>query len=366
MFNQRKLMAESLESRAMLAGNIHAYVDGGSLIIKGDIYANAVSIQQVDVGKYAVTGSAYGVGGTTINGTFGAKVFSGVINDFNIDLGGGDDALFISQDAVQQGNWAATYGTGPVDYGANFPNPATTDSIRTVVPRNLFVYGSIGNDAIATNVRVGRDGFGGVAIYDGSNGNDQFQLERSIYKSTLVVNGQNDNDDVRVNNVGVGGTANFNTHAGNDLIQLNRLVADTILANTGDANDRGIVVSNSHSDGDMVLLTENGSDAVDISDSSIGGNLVVNTGVAADTITANNLHVDGDVNLNGGDGNDSVTANNVNVVDDIFLYLGAGNDTVHVSNSSADALVARGGSGFDQYFNDGGNSFNSTDVAEFE
>src|SRR5688572_29531503 len=48
----RKLGVEGLERRSMLAGNIHAEVNGGVLVITGDDAGNGVSVQQLGEGKY--------------------------------------------------------------------------------------------------------------------------------------------------------------------------------------------------------------------------------------------------------------------------------------------------------------------------
>ena len=56
----RKFFLESLEPRAMLAGNVNVFVSGGTLFVQGDADDNAVLIQQEDNGVYSVTGIDFG------------------------------------------------------------------------------------------------------------------------------------------------------------------------------------------------------------------------------------------------------------------------------------------------------------------
>ena len=107
---RRKIFLETLEPRAMLAGNVNVFVSGGSLFVQGDANDNAVLIQQEGNGTYSVTGldfNTLGVTGlgfaggpTSINGDDSgeAAIFSGVTNDINVDLKGGNDGLGIGND----------------------------------------------------------------------------------------------------------------------------------------------------------------------------------------------------------------------------------------------------------------------------
>src|SRR4051812_41895446 len=90
-FGHRTLGVERLEGRAMLAGNVTAFVDGGgNLIVRGDNNDNAVLVQQTATGQYSVTGvdfadsgvSGFRSGPTNINGSANGTVFlSGVTGD---------------------------------------------------------------------------------------------------------------------------------------------------------------------------------------------------------------------------------------------------------------------------------------------
>src|SRR5690349_1891612 len=89
MRKHRNLVVEGLENRALLAGNVAVSVSGGTLFITGDAAGNGVSVQQLDSGKYFVTGFSVSGGNTTVNGSAAGKIVTGVTNDINVDLNAG-------------------------------------------------------------------------------------------------------------------------------------------------------------------------------------------------------------------------------------------------------------------------------------
>lgn len=363
-----RLHVEGLEDRRLMAGDLNAYVSGGTLFIRGDDAANGVSIVQQGLNRYSVTGFSTGTGNTLVNGQSAVRTFSGVTNDINVQLFGGDDAVIITQDDSLRQNFLGSVGgsSGPITTNPEAPNRAQTDPIRTTVPQNLFIDTGNGNDTVGANVRIGRDGHGGVGTIITGDGSDGVRVERSVVKSTLVINTGNQNDDVVLANVGIAGTLNTHMGAGNDLFRANRYVADTAVINTGADTDAGIRIANSHTDHDTVLLTESGNDAVVVSNYSAGGNMVVNTGTGNDTINGSQIRVKGDATLDSGSGSDRVALADLNVLDDVFIFLGSGNDVLRIQDSRADRVLLRGGADVDNFFNAGGNAFNSVDIAEFE
>src|SRR3954465_2470515 len=67
MRKTRKLNVEGLENRALLAGNVAVSVSGGTLFITGDGFGNGVAVQQLDSGKYFVSGFGLNGSNTTVN-----------------------------------------------------------------------------------------------------------------------------------------------------------------------------------------------------------------------------------------------------------------------------------------------------------
>ena len=111
---RRILAVESLERRAMLAGNVTASVVGGNLIIRGDDAGNGVLVQQeAGTGNYSVTGFDFAGSTTKINGTAdGTAHLHGVTGNIDIDLKKGNDALGVGNDAQALATAAEECGFG--------------------------------------------------------------------------------------------------------------------------------------------------------------------------------------------------------------------------------------------------------------
>jgi hypothetical protein len=94
---KKGLRVESLEIRAMMAGDVKVTVSDGVLNIIGDYKANGVEVTQLDNGNYQVSGITWGGSATKINGGTSPKEFAAhyVRDDIRADLGAGDDALRI-------------------------------------------------------------------------------------------------------------------------------------------------------------------------------------------------------------------------------------------------------------------------------
>src|SRR5207244_5328908 len=93
----RRLMVESLESRAMLAGNVTVSVTDNMLRIVGDAAGNDIEIQQVQqtfVGEWPGVKLQIIGHGTTINGQATSLIVEGVKNSF-IGLQGGNNHLLV-------------------------------------------------------------------------------------------------------------------------------------------------------------------------------------------------------------------------------------------------------------------------------
>jgi len=92
---KKGLRVESLEVRAMMAGDVKVTVNDGVLKIVGDYKANGVEVTQLANGNYEVSGITWGGSATKINGSTSPKEFAAhyVRDDIRVDLGSGDDAL---------------------------------------------------------------------------------------------------------------------------------------------------------------------------------------------------------------------------------------------------------------------------------
>ena len=93
------LEVERLEDRAMMAGNVSAWVAQGTLYIRGDDASNGVIVRQVSSRTFTITGTIGNVfrgESTKINGSTRTQTFSGVTDDLDINMNNGDDYVFVS------------------------------------------------------------------------------------------------------------------------------------------------------------------------------------------------------------------------------------------------------------------------------
>ena len=96
---------ETLERRAMLAGNVGAQQLTGFLLITGDDASNAIQITQVDPTTFKVTGL-----GTKVNGSNSPQIITGVTGGIGIQMLGGNDVVTLKN--ISTGSIEATLGTG--------------------------------------------------------------------------------------------------------------------------------------------------------------------------------------------------------------------------------------------------------------
>lgn len=87
---RRRLVAESLEGRLLLAGNVTAQLSGGWLVVNGDDLGNEVRIAELGGGTYDVVG----IGDTTVIGDGPFTSSKGI----KVDLKKGDDLLEVVGD----------------------------------------------------------------------------------------------------------------------------------------------------------------------------------------------------------------------------------------------------------------------------
>lgn len=371
MRKSRKLWVESLENRTLLAGNVSVFVDGDVLKIIGDGQGNGVSVQQLDNNKFFVTGFAASGGDTTVNGQLTGRIVSGV-NHIDADLNAGWDIFIMSNSAFRRDQLAQQLsgGTaGPIQASPEAPNANTTDPVTTRVTGNVSVKLDDGNDGVGIGARIGRlDANGniinGVLSINGGNGRDQVNVDRSTAFDDML----------------------FDMGSGNDTVQANTVrVGDFIFASMGDGSDR-FVSDNAHG-WHSQILGGNQDDVVDIRNyrmeqevfvdtgsgndriygSGVGGiSIAFVTGDGNDRIGVDGANSRGGTTVDTGSGNDFVRLNGFFTADHLGVFQGDGDDTLRLKNTTADDTTLSGGSGFDTYFNDGGNNLGGLSKSGYE
>jgi hypothetical protein len=371
MRKSRKLWVESLENRALLAGNVSVSVDGNVLTIVGDGQGNGVSVQQLDHNRFFVTGFALNGANTTVNGQLNGRIVQGV-RHIDVDLNAGWDIFIMSNSDFRRNELAQQLsgGTaGPVPVSPEAPNPNTAHPVTARVTGDVTVDLDDGNDGVGIGARIGlRD----------SDGN--------IVEGVLSINGGNGRDQVNVDRTEAFDDMLFDMGSGNDTVQANGArVGDFIFASLGDGIDR--FLSNDAHGWHSQILGGNDNDVVDIRNYRMEQEVFVDTGSGHDRIYGagvsgisiafitgdgnDRVGVDGANSRGGatvdtGSGNDFVRLNGVAVAGHAGVFQGDGDDTLRIRNSSADHATLSGGAHFDTLFDDGGNSFGDVDISGYE
>lgn len=372
MRKYRNLFVEGLEKRAMLAGNVAVSVIDGTLMISGNGLANGVAVQQLDNGKFFVSGFNLNGENTRINGELAGRVVSGVNDGIVVDLDAGADVFVMSNSAFRRNQLAQNLsgGTaGPIAVSPQAPNAATTHPVTTRVVGDLFIATDEGNDGVGFGARVGKNTGGntldGTVTVNTANGADRVIADRTEAFDDMLFDTGSGNDSVSANVARVGDFLFADLGAGRDVFRSTnaRGFHSQIL---GGADNDGIRVANYRFTEEIFLFAGGGNNLITANRMSANA-ISITAGAGADTI-----NVQGSSGLfttylvDSGAGNDSVTIHDTWVNNMLKVTLGDGNDDLHVGDTTTGDTYFDGGAGDDTYHNDGGNSFGSFEDAGFE
>lgn len=215
------LQVERLEDRAMMAGNVSAWVSGGTLYIRGDDASNGVIVRQVSSTTYTVAGTS-GVNldhlwdSTRVNGSGRAQTFSGVYDDIDVSMNNGNDRIEFrgtsrSSPMVLADDLRVTGGRGSDSvYMENVRNRDSNDrmvvdmgqdndsvAMYYVTSRDyLNIFTGDGNDSVNF---VGVSGFGdrgNSVLVSLGTGNDTMKISGSFWVSTITMDGASGTDKI--------------------------------------------------------------------------------------------------------------------------------------------------------------------------
>lgn len=190
MSNRTIGIAECLESRTLLSGNVTAAIDAGSLVIWGDDVANDIVVDQLDVLAGQVRVSSGG-NATTINGLAGPVVLDGFTANLFAGMRMGPDQLTLRSITVP-GNLTIQTGLG-MDSVTVFDTLVTGDAdIRTGIR--------------ADSIAIDDSTFQGDVLIDTRFGADSLRIEqsgaldgpRSIFNGTVDIRMGRGQDDLRM------------------------------------------------------------------------------------------------------------------------------------------------------------------------
>jgi hypothetical protein len=319
----RVLRLENLEQRHLLAGNVTVAVTNGDLVITGDGSSNFVEISAtVNAGEYVVKGLFLNAV-TKINQGTNAVTVSGVTDDFNINLNGGNDKIRI-------GSLAQVLKI-PDDITMNTQVGNDTVIMQRVTADSLF--SNLGNATDATNntdtlnlnscnFRTGKMDTGAGAdkvTIAGTKFRTKFDMNTGlgadIVKNTNVLAGianltlggaEDDKDELTATKATITNAATILLGGGNDkVIFAEAKVTNRVTLDLGDGNDTGTISSSSA--GEVYLLCGAGDDVGNFTGPLTVGNVFARGGDGIDTGTVSNIdsiEVSGDYDVDEFEGGD--------------------------------------------------------------
>ncbi|MCX7397375.1 MAG: peptidylprolyl isomerase [Planctomycetales bacterium] len=256
---------EHLETRALLAGNVVASLNGSHLTVTGDAADNAIDITILN-GQIQLRG----LSSTTINGATTPFVIAAGTDTLSgnvlIQMAGGNDAVSFTR-------------------GINFNGV-------------VDVHGQAGNDSIAANGVT----FKSQAYFWGYEGNDTFSVQDTTVDGSLVIHGNQDNDLITLKTVTLNGSTEIKGQDGDDGVSLNDVTSNSDLAIKTGFGDDDVTINNSRINSSLLIKTKQGSDAVMLDDNTFGGRAHINLGRDNDGVMVRNTNTfNGAFSVQGGD-----------------------------------------------------------------
>jgi hypothetical protein len=352
--NFRRPGFETLEGRALLAGNVTATVNQNHvLVITGDDAGNFIEIRQLPPSGSTNPwpGARYQIINpyvpkndtpTRINGQ-SSVIVGGVKNGITIAMKGGNDTVFFyrphhgGQLASAPGNMNVDLGDGD-DYG----------QLRIVNRQQ-------------TNIDLGR-GSDGVALFGRTNamtvvGDPDFQGGDPPGRDTVVLN------------MTAAGPVSVDTGYGNDRVQGKPLLLTsrgTLTVSTGDGNDE-VNLSVPTASAAVSISTGPGDDSVRVHDSVFSGPLSIDTADGSDSVTLGQVTASADVFVTTGRGTDAFDFFDLSIDATLSAWLGEDADLLQSSATNhVTKAVFRGGDGIDTLQLQGNDTFEIRDVSGFE
>jgi hypothetical protein len=344
-FNKRnRFHMERLEDRQMMAGDIHAFLDNGTLFIQEAANsiggAQELEIAYVNGNKVRLTAAQ----GTLIDGK--SSVLFETINGLDIDakLGGGKDVVHVT------GPGSSLLGVVKIDTS----DPAFShDGDDVVTARDLTIAqldittGS-GRDVVeVVNTNVNGDfELGNLNIRAGINTPGVFSDQdvvivggTNVTRDMSVLTGAS-NDRVILKNVNVG-------NRGDDLLWVDLGAQDDVLELGSGLNDITPVTGIA-----LRVDARDGNDRVDMADVFFNAGIAVQLGAGEDVLNMRNVQSRTNMALRGEGGNDTMTLQQVEVFDNFFAYMGEGSDTLDITFIKARKVELDGGDGdgYDKLF----------------
>jgi hypothetical protein len=344
-FNKRnRFHMERLEDRQMMAADIHAFLDNGTLFIQEAANsiggAQELEIAYVNGNKVRVTAAQ----GTLINGK--SSVLFETINGLDIDakLGGGKDVVHVT------GPGSSLLGVVKIDTSdpAFSPNDEDVVTARNLTIAQLDITTGSGHDVVeVVNTKVNGDfNLGNLNIRAGINTPGVFSDQdvvivagTDVRREMSVLTGAS-NDRVILKNVDVGNLAD-------DLLWVDLGAQDDVLEIGSGLNDITPVTGKA-----LRVDARDGNDRVAMADVFFNAGIAVQLGAGEDVLNMRNVQSRTNMSLRGEGGNDTMILQQVEAFDNFFAYMGEGSDTLDITFIKARKVELDGGDGdgYDKLF----------------
>lgn len=333
---RRRLSAERLEQRVVMAGNVDVTFFFPELFILGDANDSAIELEEIAPNTIKITGLA----GTTINsGSTPVVIAAALIDSVFAKMNDGDDRMVVrNMTLTDNANGVLSVTGGAGDDNFLIDNVQTTDSVLVDMGEGDDVvrsrYTKVRNHVIATG-----------------NGSDSTVFEY-FSAGTLQLTSLEGEDKVVAKAGGVADSMSISSGPDNDTVALKGIqVNENLYVRTAQGDD-SILAKNIIVGGSVVVIADagnsDGDDSFDMRNAKIGNALKIATVRGDDTVYLRRVQVGNLLKMDTGYGNDEVDLIKVKA-SIVSILTGAGGDDVHLQKVLAPTLLhVRQGDGEDR------------------
>ena len=311
----RRLRFESMESKLLLAADLHAAVVDGDLVVVGSKGDDVLVIESSDEGTWTITPA----GDDSINGSEPGQsvTLSGVVDDLRVSLRNGNDSLTIKGDnakAIVQGSLSVrgSHGTNQVlvdnvfvgnDLSIRTRESADNISVEvTEVGDELVIRSAMGDDSIKCNdVTVGTDldVHAGGGWYD-----DDVTVRATTIEGDAAFRASRGDNHVNVESIKVSDRTRVKLGTGDDHVQFGDLEPQHSTAGWPGPVINGTIVFTRQ----LQIHTDSGEDTIEIADAYVQRHMRSYLGDDNDRMTILRTTVAGNGIIDAGTGDDTVEA----------------------------------------------------------
>jgi len=353
---RRRLKAERLEQRVVLAGNVDVALSFTELTIVGDANDNVIEVEEIASNQIRVTGLA----GTTINSGVVPVVISAPLIDVVLaKMYDGDDRMVVKNMTLTDnadGVLRVVGGAGEDNFLID--NVQTTDSIVLDMGEHDDVVRSRYTKTLNHQIATGNGADSTVIEYFGAKnlkltsleGNDKIVANVGGVSASMVISSGPENDNVGLKNIQVGGNLYVSTTQGDDIIRTERIVVGNsmvVLTDFGNyAGNDLLNITNAKIGNALKIATELGDDTLWLEKVQVGNILKIDTGHGNDDVDLIHLYAPR-LGVLTGDGSDDVYLLKVWAPDLLYVFQGAGEDRLELKFCFSYSPEFNGGTGTD-------------------